>query len=416
MSLKRRSWAKRYTAKWASVVLRSAICAVALWWAFASVSFRDSVVLADGNTVVRGAIVELAGRIDVRTAEGSVRQIADEAIARDENSSKLISYGLISVWRRSDKLLLLAGIGCFLLVPLFQGIRLRWLLGCQRIRLGLWQSVKLSFAGNFLNFAAPLGSTAGDVFKAYYAAMHTSRKTEAATTVFIDRAIGLGTLLLSVTVIAFFTVSTSRLAPLRTYLLVLTSVPVIGVLLYASPWIRRARIVRAVLARAPKLDQLRRIDATAQTLMAHKGTLLLSVAATFALQMLAAANFVCIALALGMNVWGASGLDVYAFFSAGEIVKAIPGPPQGLGTAELAYAYFFSGLGTASQIVSAAIGVRLVNLLCALPGLAVVATGAYRPRPAAGEALERPLDRQTLPALVCAAGRAHSGPTAQPQT
>ena len=411
MSSNRRSSAKRRTAKFASLVLRSAICAAALWWAFASVSLRDSVVLADGNAVIRGAVVELDGRVDVRLADGTMQQIADEAIARDDNSSRLISYGLISVWSRSNKLLLLAGIGCFLLVPLLQGVRLRWLLACQRIYLGLWPSVKLSFAGNFLNFAAPLGSTAGDVFKAYYAAMHTSRKTEAATTVFIDRAIGLGTLLLSVTVISLVAASTSRLAPLRAYLLLLASVPIVGVLFYMSPMVRRARLVHAILARLPKLDQWRRIDATAQTLMAHKGTLLLSVVATVALQVLAAATFVCIALALGMNVWGASALDVYAYFSAGEIVKAIPGPPQGLGTAELAYGYFFAGMGSASQIVSAAIGVRLVMLLCALPGLAVVATGAYRPRQCVGDAPVRPTVRQRRPVT----GHAQPVSIAQPQ-
>jgi uncharacterized protein (TIRG00374 family) len=406
--------AKKRLAKWITTVLRAAVCAVALWWAFASVSMRDSVVLADGRTVT-GAVVENEGGLVVSTADGSQRWIADADIARDAQDAGRVSYGLISVWRKSGKLLLVAGIGCFLLVPLLQGVRLRWLLVCQRIDLGLWQSVKLSFAGNFLNFAAPFGSTAGDVFKAYYAALHTSRKTEAATTVFIDRAVGLGTLLATVAFVALVTASTSRLAPLRSYLLVLTAVPVTGVLLYMSPVVRRARIVRAVVARLPKLDQLKRIDATAQTLLAQKGILLLSVVATVALQALAAATFVCIALALGMNVLSASALDIYAYFSAGEIVKAIPGPPQGLGTAELAYAYFFAGLGGASQIVSAAIGVRLVNLLCALPGLAVVATGAYRPRRGAGETLERPLERRRRPTLARAAGRVHAIPAARAQ-
>jgi uncharacterized membrane protein YbhN (UPF0104 family) len=108
---------------------------------------------------------------------------------------------------------------------------------------------------------------------------------------------------------------------------------------------------------------------------------------TLVLQVAAAASFFCTGLALGLDLWQVSAWEVYAYFSTGEIVKAIPGPPQGLGTMELAYGFLFAGLGSSSQVVSAALAVRLVNLVWALPGVLFM-TAAQRS--AAGRAQVAP--------------------------
>ena len=75
-------------------------------------------------------------------------------------------------------------------MPLLQSIRFKWMVRAQEIELSTWEAMKLVYAGNFLNFVA-LGSTGGDVFKAYYVSTHTPRKTEAVTTVVLDRAVGM---------------------------------------------------------------------------------------------------------------------------------------------------------------------------------------------------------------------------------
>ena len=63
-------------------------------------------------------------------------------------------------------------------------------------------------------------------------------------------------------------------------------------------------------------------------------------------------------------------------FATGAVVQALPGPPQGLGTVELAYRYLFAAYGSVAQIVCLALGIRLMTLLCALPGVLVLLTGA----------------------------------------
>lgn len=357
---------------------RFAICAAALWFVLASVSLSDHVTLVDGPTL-SGTITDFGDRISVSTASGELVSVSRDQIETDGQGAEALSYGLFSAWRNSSKILLLVAVGIFFAVPLLQAIRFSLMLRAQNIELRLWPSIKLAFAGNFLNFAAPLGSTAGDVFKAYYISLHTDRKTEAATTVFIDRAIGLGSLLLTVGIIAIFATAESKLAPLRSYLIVLLFGGLVAFGVYVSPLLRSNGLSRAILARLPWGCQLARIDATGRALVARKGILLGSIGITLILQIFAAAAFICVCLALGMGVFGGNVVDVYAYFSTGEVIKAIPGPPQGLGTMELAYSYFFGGLGSASQIVSAAFAIRLVNLVCALPGLAITATGAYRP-------------------------------------
>lgn len=358
---------------------RLSICGLAMWFVVASVSFQDSVVLSSDGARVTGIITDLGDRIAIRTPDGLTSNIARSRIALDEQGAERLTYGLLSVWRDSGKLLILCGVTLFLAVPFLQGLRFCRLLRAADIQMGLWQSVKLAFAGNFLNFAAPLGSTAGDVFKAFYASRHTEKKTEAAAMVFIDRAVGLGTLLSSVTLIALLSGPQSRLAPLRTYLFALVATGLAAAALYLSPQVRRWAWTRKLAARLPRREQLARIDRTLRALLARPGVLLRAVAATVVLQGFAAAAFVCVCMALGMAISGSDLTSVYAYFSAGEIVKALPGPPQGLGTMELAYGYFFANMGSGSQIVSAAVAIRLVNLVCSLPGIAIVATGGCRP-------------------------------------
>ena len=88
----------------------------------------------------------------------------------------------------------------FIPVPLLQSLRLVWMLRVQDIRIGYWLAVKLSFAGNLLNFVV-LGSIGGDLYKAYYLTKHTLHKTEAVTTIFVDRLVGLTSLILLVGVV-----------------------------------------------------------------------------------------------------------------------------------------------------------------------------------------------------------------------
>jgi uncharacterized protein (TIRG00374 family) len=74
--------------------------------------------------------------------------------------------------------------------------RWRMALRVQGIELSLGRAMEISFVAHFFN-SFLLGSTGGDLMKAYYAARETHhRKTEAVVTVFVDRLLGLWAMLL----------------------------------------------------------------------------------------------------------------------------------------------------------------------------------------------------------------------------
>ena len=93
--------------------------------------------------------------------------------------------------------------GAFLLSLLFMGLTiffglLRWrlVLRVQGLDLSLGRTTEISLVAHFFN-SFLLGSTGGDLLKAYYAARETHhKKTEAVMTVLVDRLIGLFVMLL----------------------------------------------------------------------------------------------------------------------------------------------------------------------------------------------------------------------------
>jgi uncharacterized protein (TIRG00374 family) len=370
--------------------LRITIGVVALWLVIRGVSLRDRVELRDGGRSVVGSITAAAGEVMVRSS-GGAEVFSLSEVAVDEHGAPQISYGLISQWHASQKRYLLAAVVVFGMVPFFQAKRIRDLLRVQRIDISFAHSLRISFAGNFLNFAAPLGSTAGDVFKAYYFSLHTSRKTEAMTIVFLDRLIGLVTLLLVVALITIFSYGDTRLAPLRSYMLAMLLLSLVAGVAYLSPAVRRLSICRRLASRLPMREQLRRIDHTTRDLVRQWKILAGAVGTTVVLQVVAAWSFLLVAIATGMTAGADHALEYFAYFSTGELIKALPGPPQGLGTMELAYGYLFSPFGDMSRILCAAFAIRVVMLLCSLPGAAVALTGSYKP--------SRALDRVNAPAL-----------------
>ena len=75
-------------------------------------------------------------------------------------------------------------------------VRWRIVLEAQGLHLPLGRATRISFVAQFFN-SFLLGSTGGDLIKAYYAARETHhKKTEAVTTVFVDRLVGLWAMLL----------------------------------------------------------------------------------------------------------------------------------------------------------------------------------------------------------------------------
>lgn len=372
-------------------VIRVGICAGALWIVAYGVTLRDHVILADGSELV-GTVRVADDTVEIITADGERRTLRSSEVAHDKDGAFVVSFGVATAWRDSNKNFLLLAILLHFPVVFPQALRFKWLLGAQNIAVGYWECVKLTFAGNFLNFATPLGSHAGDAFKAYFASLHTDRKTEAITTVVLDRIIGLATLLLVATLIVTLGPGGERLTQLRPYLLVPMAIGVFGGAFYLSPAFGWIKLPPSLVSRIPMIDQLRRMDRAARKLAGHTPAVIGAVVLTVILQALALCAYFAVAVALAMNAHWGNILEYFTYFYTGTIVQALPGPPQGLGTVELAYRFFFAPYGSASQIVCMALVIRVVVLACAIPGLLITLSGSYRPKEDDLKAIEQRMD------------------------
>ncbi|MBU0717914.1 MAG: flippase-like domain-containing protein [Planctomycetes bacterium] len=364
-------------------VFRITLCVAALAIVIQGVTIHDHITPADRSANLVGIVVDDdpgAESIVLELSEGQREVVKRSDIATDESGAPEITYGLISTWRKAGKWYLLLAVVIHFFVVFPQALRFQWMLRVQGIMVGYWESLKLAFAGNFLNFATPLGSNAGDVFKAYFVSLHTDRKTEAVTTVVLDRIVGLVSLLIVVAAITTFSPSDSRLAAFKFYFLAMLGIGLVAAVLYLAPPVRRRLVPWSWLSRLPMFEQLQRIDRTARVLAGSPLTLVNVFLLTVFLQAMAIGAYFTVAVALGLTANRGNVLEYYTYFYTGVLIQALPGPPQGLGTVELAYRYFLAPFGSPSQIICVAFAIRLVVLTVALPGLLVTLTGSYKPR------------------------------------
>lgn len=122
-----------------------------------------------------------------------------DGLSRWEQRRLAWQLGPAGLWKTARHLDLVSLLGAFGLcgVPIFLGaLRWRKALFVQGLEVSAMETCRISLVAHFFN-AFLLGSTGGDVVKAWYAAKLTHHKrAEAATTVFVDRVLGTAALLL----------------------------------------------------------------------------------------------------------------------------------------------------------------------------------------------------------------------------
>jgi uncharacterized protein (TIRG00374 family) len=372
--------------RWFLTAVRIGVCLAAIALLVYTVNWRDQIYLNDAARTKARLLEERASSFLVERG-GQVLEVPREQVARLPDGTPEIRYGIASVVRRAKGLLALAAVLIFLPVPLLQSIRLVWMLAIQDVRLSYWNSIKLSYAGNFFNFALP-GTVGGDLIKAYYITRFTHQKTEAVTTVFLDRAIGLLGLVLLAGTMIIIVWDRERFGSLALILGLLIAGLVAGAILVFSKRIRHALRLPEIAERLPLSDQILRIGRATVAMRRHKALVVAALANTIVLQFTVMVSAFVMARALSMDGTFAQYL---IYVPIGFLIAAIPiNPPQAVGVLELAYVGFFRSIGgnTASQAFALAFAVRLIQLVWAIPGVLVPLLGAHLPSAAELRALE----------------------------
>ena len=243
---------------------------------------------------------------------------------------------------------------CMGLTLLLGVLRWRRVLRVHGLDLSLGRATEISLVAHFFN-SFLLGSTGGDLMKAYYAARETHhKKTEAVVTVIVDRLIGLFSMLLFAALMMTPSLELLRRhSSLRAVAgLILAMLLACGLVVTLSFWGGVSRAwprARSWLRRAPKGEALERsLDACRSFGRSPR-----FLAETLGISMLL--NAVCVlqyvALARGLNL-SLSPYDLFLIVPMVICISALPITPSGLGVRENLYVLLLTAPGLRSAPIA----------------------------------------------------------------
>lgn len=304
---------------WA-VAGRMVICAALLAWVFHSIFMQE----AEASAAREGR------------AWHSLARPAQWQFAWTRGPAEL--WGILKVLPVADGLVSFAFMG----MTIFLGmLRWRMVLNVQGLNLPLGRATEISLVAHFFN-SFLLGSSGGDLMKAYYTARETHHlKTEAVVTVLADRLIGLLSMLLFAAAMMLFNFTLlfeyRRIALLAgVILLMLLAGLVVAVISFRGGISNRWPKARDWLRRLPKSDLLERAVDAARRFGRVPGFF----AKTVGLSMLL--NLCCVgqiwALSAGLGI----GIPLPALFLLVPMIiciSALPVTPSGLGVRENLYVW-----------------------------------------------------------------------------
>jgi uncharacterized protein (TIRG00374 family) len=266
-------------------------------------------------------------------------------------------------------------------------LRLLSLVRAQNVAVGFGQTFKLVTVAFAFNFCIP-GGAAGDISKlVYLRAARTEMVWELATVVFVDRLVGLCSMLLAITLLgvgAWSFVQGSRILMSLFWIQALILAGIVG---FAALCLSQHAAPRRVLARVIGIMPLRRyLSRIADALFRfsdHRAALARSLVYSFVGNVAAIAMFT----ALGWVLFARSPFPIPALLSLfGMFANAVTITPGGLGVGEAAFDRLFAeaGLeGGAAMMIAWRVGMLPLCLL----GIAFYLTGV-RMKPERGAADE----------------------------
>jgi uncharacterized protein (TIRG00374 family) len=242
--------------------------------------------------------------------------------------------------------------------------RLLELAGCPTT----WRNAaRLTFVGLFFNNVTP-GATGGDLVKGVVVAKENpGRRAEALVTVLADRVFGLIALALLAFVVILF--SGGPFVALRTSLLVLIGVCVVGIALYSNRALRKKIGLSALVDRLPIGDKLRSLDRAALVYLRRPGPVALAFAFSFLNHVLVVLGAYYLGGATGVPRSEVDLVQYFVLVPVANLIGALPLAPGGWGVGELAFSGLFKMIGASPTLgVAVSVTYRLCQLAIGLLG------------------------------------------------
>jgi hypothetical protein len=245
-------------------------------------------------------------------------------------------------------------------LALFIGVvRWRVVLEAQGLHLPLGRATRISFVAQFFN-SFLLGSTGGDLIKAYAAARETHhKKTEAVTTVFVDRLVGLWAMLFFASLMMppnFYLLRTSGqlAAPALFILAMLGGLSVVLGLAFWGGVSKRFPRARHQVRRLPKGELLERALDSCRQFGRQRAFLLKTIAISFVLNVLWVVQVWILGRGLALNISPVALLVIVPIIFC---ISALPITPNGLGVRENLFVIMLAALAISR---TAALSVSLI--------------------------------------------------------
>jgi glycosyltransferase 2 family protein len=225
--------------------------------------------------------------------------------------------------------------------------RWRRVLRVQGLDLPWSRAAEISLVAHFFN-SFLLGSTGGDVLKAYFAARETHhKKTEAVVTVYVDRLIGLFAMLAFAVAMMLPNLAVLRqqprmLAVAWCILAMFVGCTAVVVLSFWGGVSRSWPRARDWLRRAPKGETLERCLEACRRFGREPGFLLRTLGLSMLLNIVCVLQYLALARGLGANV---TPLTLFLIVPMVVCIAALPVTPSGLGVRENLYVLLLSGPG-----------------------------------------------------------------------
>jgi len=293
-----------------------------------------------------------------------------------------LEMGVITMTKIANPSLLWGAVLIFPITFLVTSIRWNALLKALDIRLTQARTFVLNMVGAFYN-TFMLGITGGDVLKAYYASKQTPHRMGAVLSVFVDRVIGLLSLVIMGGIMATLQYFTSEhrddLASLACLRIALGSAAVLfafllAVLLFQDP-VRRAIGLDSLLRRLPFQKHLGQAIDVINIYRSRPLLIIGAIVCTFPVHItvVVSALFAGKAFLLPLPM-------LYYFVAVPVIVLsgALPISPQGAGVMEFFAIQLTKQYGTTvSQAFALTMSIRIVQMLWNLTGGFFVLRGGY---------------------------------------
>lgn len=274
--------------------------------------------------------------------------------------------GMIRAFREMDpsglgRAMALFTIGFLLVVTRWW--RLLALAGCPT---SWFNALRLTFLGMFFNLVVP-GLTGGDLVKAVVVAKENpGRRADALVSVIVDRALGLGTLMLIAAVV--IVVSGDTFAKLRMPVLLFIGAGVLGAFLYVNPTLRRVLRVKETLMRLPAGAKIQSVDRSVRLYFKHPLEVALAIGFSLANHVMMILGVAALGAAIGMSA--EVGLrEYFVVVPVANIISSLPLAPGGWGLGEAAYGFLFQEVGASAALgVAVSVTFRLCQLAFGLVG------------------------------------------------